>query len=260
MKVLIDGDIVAYRVGYTTDKDDVGIALWRCDTTMHGILQGTGSTSQETFLTDSPNNFRLKLFPAYKANRKQAKPRWLEDLKEHLITEWGAKITPEQEADDALGIAQTNARKPVLGSFYEDGEVFSFKQEETIIASNDKDLLQIPGMHYNIPTGLIVEQQPFSGLNWFYQQLLIGDVTDNVSGVRGIGKIWAERLLAHCLSEWEMFKVVQDLYKNDERLLLTGRLLKIRQKENELWEFPIEAAISKSEGQDVPTTSEGPNP
>lgn len=216
--------------------------MWRCDTTMHGILQSTGATDNVTYLSDSPNNFRLKLYPQYKGNRKQTKPKWLEDLKEHLITEWDAKITPEQEADDALGIDQV---KP--------------QTDETIIASNDKDLLQIAGWHYNIVTGLKVHQNYFSGLNWFYQQLLIGDVTDNVAGVRGIGKIWADRLLAHCKTEWEMFRVVQDLYKDDGKLLLTGRLLKIRQKEGELWEFPSEATISKAEGSSLPAIDERPD-
>lgn len=234
MIALIDGDIVAYRVGFSSEKEGVQIALHRVDTTVQTILAANEAKEYELYMSDSLNNFRLKLWPKYKANRKgKSKPRWLEHIKEHLFASWNAKLARGQEADDALGIRQVQLHNATLDP------------DSSVICSNDKDLLQIEGLHYNIATGLKVRQSSWWGLNWFYQQLLIGDVADNITGVRGVGKVWAERLLAPAKSEEELFKIVRDLYRDDERLLLNGRLLKIRTRQEEIWEFPKQSIINQ---------------
>lgn len=237
MLALIDGDIVAYRVGFSSEKEGVQIALHRVDTTVQTILAANEAKEYELYISDSSNNFRLKLWPKYKANRKgKPRPRWLEHIKEHLYANWNAKLARGQEADDALGIRQTLIK-------------------DSVICSNDKDLLQIEGLHYNIASGLKVSQTSWGGLNWFYQQLLIGDVADNITGVRGVGKVWAERLLAPAKSEEELFKIVRDLYRDDERLLLNGRLLKIRTRQEEIWEFPKQSIINQPPPSQAVTSS-----
>lgn len=249
MLALIDGDIIAYRVGFSTEKEELAIALYRADTTVQTIIEMTRASDYEMFLSDAlPNNFRFKIWNKYHANRTKPKPRWLEDIKEHLVTMHGATFAHGQEADDALGIRQT--------FFNENGEYQDYDYGESIICSNDKDLLQIEGLHYNIPSGITVRQSSWWGLNWFYQQILIGDKVDNIEGVRGIGKVWAERLLAHCKSEEELFTVVRDLYKDDERLLRNGRLLKIRTRVGEIWDFPkLKTIVAQSQSLDEKSLS-----
>lgn len=231
MLALIDGDIVRYRTGFASNDVDEKIALWRANETMEQILTAVGATEYRVYLSDSKeNNFRYKLFPGYKASReKYAKPKHHEALGNFLKQEWGAEVTSGQEADDALGIFQS------CGNGYSD----LGPEYETIICSIDKDLLQVPGRHYNWVRNEFTEQTYIEGLRSFYVQCLTGDRTDDVLGLQGIGPKKAAKALAGTSNEQEMFDVVRRMWGNDEALLLTGRLLWIRRKEEELWEFPF---------------------
>ena len=73
---LIDSDLVAYKVAATCDTDEEGaldIALLRCDKLMQNIVDATDSDQYKAFLTGK-NNFRKRINPAYKANRKDTIP------------------------------------------------------------------------------------------------------------------------------------------------------------------------------------------
>jgi 5'-3' exonuclease len=240
MIALIDGDVVVYRVGYTTDNDSEGIARARANEMIEGILAATGAKEFEVYLSDAnTNNFRYEVSPEYKANRVDTKrPVHYEALKEHLIVHWGARIAHGMEADDMLGINQGL---------------------QTVICSIDKDLLQIPGHHYNFVKEEWAFVEHWEGLKWFYQQLLIGDVTDNVKGCRGIGPVKSGRIIGAVSSgsgEEGLFEAVHQTYRTQEgkseknpegkseeeilnSILVAGRLLKIKQREDEeLWDFP----------------------
>jgi 5'-3' exonuclease len=189
-------------------------------------MEETGATSYKAFLTGS-DNFRLEHNPAYKANRKDVpRPRWLQDVREHLVLQWNASVEDGQEADDALGIHQC-------------------ANENTTICSIDKDLLMIPGFHYNFVTGEHLEQHPIPAIRRMYYQLLMGDRTDNVFGFDGIARQKVPNKLQHIFDELDsyddeldMFDFVRNLYNDDTTLLKNGRCLWIRRKEGELWNFP----------------------
>lgn len=224
MQALIDGDIVAFRNAVSCESKDkvtgelhlepVEIALIRTDIMMRNILRATKAETYKVYLSGS-TNFRYTVCPEYKANRKdKINPVWLQQCKEFLVTEWGAIVCDHIEADDALGINQT---------------------PETIICSIDKDLKQIPGNHYNFVKEEFFSVTPLEGLQWFYQQLLIGDTTDNIIGIKGIGPVKAQKAINTCKDEVEMFQVVRDLYKDDARLAMNGKLLWILQEEEGIW-------------------------
>lgn len=235
MIALLDGDIYAYRVGYTTMESPLGIAIYRLDDMVSNTLDEVECSDYKIYLSDSEGNFRVKLFPEYKANRTAPKPKWLEELKEHLIVKWGASISFGQEADDALGINQDNGY-PLYDI---PPEIF-----DTVICSIDKDLLQIAGNHYNFVTKEWKLVQPQDGLKWFYTQLLTGDVIDNIKGVKGIGKAKAAKILEKASTEEEYFLSVRDTYEKKygedgiKMMLVFGKLLKIRTEVNEEWTFP----------------------
>lgn len=227
MHVLIDGDILCYRVGYTTENDSFNIAKVRIDEYIDKILDSTGADRFTIYLSDSTeNNYRTRLYPEYKANRTQPKPVHLEGLRYYLVTEMGAELTAEQEADDALGITQCK---------YEN-------REHCIICSIDKDLLQIPGWHYNFVRETKIYVTKEEGIRTFYEQLLKGDKVDNIPGIYGIGDVKAKKLLKDFKTELEMFEVCKEQYAKagltEDQLLVYGQLLKIRTKEDELWQFP----------------------
>lgn len=223
---LIDGDIVAYRCAAASEGDPLEVALLRSDDLINRIVHETGSESYLLFLTGS-NNYRYKYNPDYKANRTdKPRPKWLQDIREHLVVNHKASVEDEQEADDALGIYQ-------------------MANKDTIICSIDKDLLMIPGEHFDFVKGIRREQFNIPAIRHFYYQLIMGDRTDNIFGFDGKARQSVPKKLEHIVGELEayddeldMFQFVRDLYNDDDRLLMNGICLWIRRQEEELWKFP----------------------
>lgn len=261
---LIDGDIVAYRVGWTTENDDFPIARFRADEMLDGILLDTGATEFTVWLSDrAENNFRYKIYPEYKANRKDLpRPRHLEALKEYLITRWSARFALGMEADDALGISQ-------------DKQGFPKGQHLSVICSIDKDLQQIPGNHYNFVKKEHSFVTPKEALQNFYKQILTGDAADNIKGAKGIGPVRAGKIIGGLGSDIHALeKAVFETYlttfgvnsregKEEVRAYIEkiGQVLKIRQIEDEpLWHFQPENLTSESLSSSSPKKLEGTGP
>lgn len=194
---------------------------------MEQILKDNDTDDYKVFLSDKlENNFRFKIDPEYKANRKDArKPRWYKSIRQFLVDEFQAEYTTGQEADDALGIAQTANGPNRVG--------------DSVICSIDKDLLQVLGNHYNITTREHQQVNYIDGLRNFYKQFLIGDRVDNIVGISGLGTVKAGRILDPLQDELSMFERVRLLYGDDERLLKNGQLLWVRRHEGEVWQFPM---------------------
>jgi DNA polymerase-1 len=227
MQALIDGDIVAYRAACTCEDDDSEDYVFsKVDDIIDKITFYTDSDEYRVFLTGS-NNFRKTIYPEYKAHRPTEKPFWLQAIREYLVKEYKAEVCDGQEADDALGINQTS---------------------ETIICTIDKDLLMIPGNHYNFDKNEFQTVTYLDGLKHFYMQCLQGDRSDNIKGIPGIGPKKAEGILRNCTSEYDMFKAVRNAYSNDEEFLMNGRVLWIRRNENEDWSEQFNALIQEQTG------------
>jgi 5'-3' exonuclease len=218
MRALIDGDIIVYRGAASAEEDEVWIALARADQMIQEILADTGSTSYNVYLTGT-GNFRRDISASYKANRPDTRPKHWEAVREFLVTHHKAMMCNGYEADDEMGVQQ-------------DKETMS-----TVICSIDKDLLQIPGRHYNFVKKLHSVVTPENGLKFLYMQSLIGDRSDNIIGVAGIGPVKAEKALAELLPE-EWYDKCRELYNDDERFHLNMKLLYIWQKPNDSWEPP----------------------
>lgn len=235
MKIaLIDADIVTFRnaascetkdkdTGEYIVKDSLDISFARMDKMMHEILEETGAKQYKAFISGE-NNFRYTINPQYKANRPTYRPQYLQACREYLVTEWGARVTDGYEADDAVGMEQT---------------------EDTILCSNDKDLNMIPGEHYNFIKKENFYVTELAGLQAFYRQMLIGDTVDNIVGIGGIGPVKAAKAIDHLQTEVEMFEQVQYIYelsdtdaqsygiKSDERFWMNADCLWI-------WRTPYE--------------------
>ena len=223
MIALLDGDVVVYRCGFANNEESEGINVWQAEEMIKRTLADIGTDKYELYLSDTlENNYRFKFDPEYKANRKDmAKPVHYKAIRQRLLDEWGAVITEGEEADDMLGIRQT-------------------EESNTTVCSIDKDLLQIPGNHYDLAKRTFQSVEYTDGLRHFYKQLLIGDRVDNITGVWQIGPKKAAGLLDSVVNEVEMFDRVRTLYNDDERLLKNGRLLWIRRHRGEIWNFPID--------------------
>lgn len=195
-------------------QEPLHMAIQRLDEMMYRILEtcDVHKGDYKAFLSGD-GNFRYLLNSNYKANRKtKEKPKWLDACREHMVVYWGASVTEGYEADDAIGLAAN---------------------EHTIICSNDKDFLQIPGRHYNPVTNINKEIDDDTAQRNFWSLMLIGDTSDNVRGVDGIGVKHAARILDE-LDVSEMYERVLDLYDDDERFITNYYLLRILRSEDEL--------------------------
>lgn len=213
---LIDADLVAFRCAATVPKHEpLDVAVYRVDVLMRQILEATDSEQYKAFLTGR-GNFRKIINTEYKANRKDKEPpHYLQDCREYLIKEWNAVVNEGIEADDLLGIEQT---------------------DETVVCSLDKDLLMIPGVHFNWNKVEYTHVDQTLGLRTFYKQMLIGDRSDNIFGVDKIGPVKAAKAIDHLETEQEMFDTVLALYDDEySRFIMNAQCLWIMQNEGETW-------------------------
>lgn len=139
-----------------------------------------------------PKNFRDKIATTrpYKGNRAETpKPHYYKDTGEYLLEHWGAILTEGIEADDAIGIAAMEARAASHGY---------------VLVTNDKDLRQIPGHHYNWVTKEFTSVSAKDAKSQLFAQILSGDPTDNIPGLEGIGPATAAKILDGAQSPEEM--------------------------------------------------------
>lgn len=226
--LLIDGDIVAYRHAcaveravewapgqftYVADADEAW-DLARAD--MEDLMQKAGASSYIVALSHA-ENFRKRIYPAYKAPRKSSrKPLCLAELRRRLL-EAGAQTLPGLEADDVLGILMTS---PHLAG-------------RKVLWSTDKDLLQIPGEHLD-GDRLVLVTEP-DGDYRHALQTLTGDRVDNFPGLPGCGPTKASALLRPFLMEKPPFFAAPEAWReilrafkgNEEEMLTQARLARI---------------------------------
>lgn len=224
MTALIDADIVAYRAAYSSEGTTPEDAEEKTDVLLEYILDDTTFDGGpcELFLT-GPTNFRhdiAKTAP-YKGNRKATqRPEFLPQVRQYMVDHWDAVVSDGEEADDMIAIRATQL------------------YPNCVIASVDKDFLQVPGTHYNTRTREFKEVDEWSGLVFFYQQILTGDRADNIVGIKGIGPKKSERMLEGLTTEKQLFDACVEAYGDPIRVIENGQLLWLRRKEGQLWRPP----------------------
>lgn len=237
-RAFIDADMPLYSVAFSVEEAvDWGDDLW----TLHADLGQARDLFDlwvDTVKTDlkvkevvlclsDKQNWRKDLYPEYKANRsRNRKPVVFRPLRDWIITRYKAKVVPDLEADDLLGI---NANKST-----------------NILVSGDKDLRTVPGLHYNpdrADEGVVRVTEDEGRYNHM-MQTLTGDAVDNFKGCPGVGPKAAEKVLAD-LSPDEYWPAVVARYEKagltEEDALLQARLAFIltkpyyKRKEVILW-------------------------
>ena len=237
MRWAIDGDIIVYAVGFASNDDPVEYALRSARTAVENIMHTLTADAVDVHLTFGPDNYRFDIDPNYKGNRSgAAKPVHVQAIREYMVEELGAIMNYGQEADDALGIAAT--------------------QHGHGIATLDKDLDGVPGVHYNWKKRSVYWVNPEAADQFFYKQMLTGDATDNIQGLFKRTGVKAMKKVVEPLEYMddpaEMYAHVKQVYMDavadkvmssdesdvDHWLLQQGRCLWIRRKEDELWVAP----------------------
>lgn len=221
--VLIDADILSYKIGFSCEHESEAEAARTLSLFIETLIyEKLDVEKYELFLTGK-GNFRYEIAKTaeYKGNRKDfQRPVHLPFLRDYMVDVWSAKVSEGEEADDLIAIRATE-----LG------------EDECIIASIDKDFLQIPGWHYNFNKDVKKRVSAHEGLLFFYSQILTGDRADNIPGAYRVGPVKAAKILSGASTEIEMYqRCVEILGK--ERVLENGRLLWLRRKVGELWTPP----------------------
>lgn len=179
--ILCDADSIYFRVACATkQKNEIRKAIRHI---CNEIKRNCG-TDKIFYAVKGRGNFRYDIYADYKGHRKELEP----DLKEALnyghnfmVEDLGAVQADGMEADDLVAIWA-----------YEQME----EGFEPVIAGIDKDLLQIPGWHYNF----VKKEEPrfvdADQANMYLMlQCLTGDKADNIPGIQGIGPKKAEKIL-----------------------------------------------------------------
>tara|TARA_R110001592_G_scaffold325554_1_gene605659 strand:- start:598 stop:1317 length:720 start_codon:yes stop_codon:yes gene_type:complete len=227
-KVLIDGDIIAYRAAFSTEQMGSSDTKAKVDDLIEFILDKTVlfpeiGLDYVVYLTGK-GNFRHDIAKShvYKGNRKSVqKPRHLQTARDHMESKYKAIISKGEEADDLIAMEAAK---------------LNYK---ACVASIDKDMLQIPCWHFNIVRGDYLKVEPFGGIKFFYKQILTGDRADNIVGLFRVGEVKASKILDGAETEEELWDRVIKAYDGDEeRVTENARLLWLRREEAEIWQPP----------------------
>jgi 5'-3' exonuclease len=187
MKTLIDGDSISYIIGWTCRNLDTSltsyqIVLQTTDKFVQDILTATKCDGYAGFLGGVHPTFRHMLNSSYKANRGLTKPDWWNQwggiINQRLRAHWKFYYVEGIEAEDAVGMI-----------------AHSLNYQDVTLAHIDKDLNQIPGIHYNYNTLVSKTISPQEAAFNLWKQVMTGDTTDNLPGLPGIGPKKAELVL-----------------------------------------------------------------
>jgi len=236
-KVLIDADTVAFACAASAEDGELWQATTRADEMVHRIQAATEANTVELWLSGK-ETFRYKVYPEYKANRLGAyRPKYEREVKDFLVSEWGANWSDGCEADDMVGVRQ-------------------LEEQDTIIAHIDKDINMIPGMHYNwdiVRKGVVVSPAKTYEItmddSWynFYYQLIVGDPgTDNIKGVPGAGPAKATKFL-NSTDRQRWLQGIRELYSCDAELQMNAQCLWIWRKYNDIWNWETDPSQELTE-------------
>ncbi len=184
-RLLVDGDILLYQVATQNEEPTRwGSGLWtlhadeetcriQLDSRISALKKRLGCTKILIALSDpSGAYFRKEIYASYKAKRDGRKPVIYHDLREYVIRTYPTRWELGLEADDVMGLLS--------------------HPHDTVVVSEDKDLLTVPGWTYRREE-LVHTTRGQADLNWLGQTLM-GDTTDGYPGCPGVGPKGVEKL------------------------------------------------------------------
>jgi len=178
--VLIDADSLLY---FEMGRDTLEEAIAGIDQRIEQIITETEADSCIGYLTLG-KCFRYDIAKSkpYKHNRKGSmKPPIFYALRAYVQQAHNFRSVDGYEADDMVGIAK---------------DYFESKGIEAVISSPDKDVLQqIPGKHYNYQKAEFVETTEKDAMKFLWKQVLMGDSTDGIPGIPGLGPKTADAII-----------------------------------------------------------------
>jgi 5'-3' exonuclease len=181
------------------ERDYIHWALTNTKTAVEDVLHNAFPEHPwyKGYLTGK-GNFRdeIATIKKYKGNRDpKHKPKYYAEIRQYLLDVYKAELVTGKEADDAVATEQ-----------------WSHPDKSTVIVSIDKDLDMIPGYHYNPKKGLFYYVTIDEANLAFFRQMLVGDSTDNIPGITGLGPVKSRKLLPDGMAADEAANVVRAEY------------------------------------------------
>ncbi len=218
--VLIDADSLLYFSSYGSEEDQI-LSETKLSEKIYDILNIVGQSyniERYYVFVKGQNNFRYKIFPAYKKNRP-AKHPIIDILNKYLVENFGAIEAHNAESDDyAFSYSQIPEYKG-----------------RTILCSVDKDLRQIPGIHYDYQKNqfhIIPEEDANYNLAI---QMIMGDTADAIPCLKGYGVKKAEKIIKKGMTKYQYIKAILNEYQKNclnskeakDQVRLNYKLLKL---------------------------------
>ena len=196
-------------------------------------LEGLDIERTDYYFTTCKNNFRLQLSKEYKAHRPD------NELKK-MVTRFKT---------DVIDFLKYNFETVYLSDKYEADDLIAMNYlRNDVICSIDKDLKPLTGVHFDylkVKTGEVNEYNrpikdykgftvttPNKGTELLGALLLIGDASDGIKGVKGIGKVGAKKILLN-RSEYGKFRGVIESYIKEgegwkDKVIMNTKLIDLR--------------------------------
>lgn len=271
----IDGDTILCRAGFSADSRSplLSHSLYNVKIIVDSLVKKFPGTCK-IYLSPSDKalNWRYQVTDSYKSNRSikcrkgckskmvpckevqqsesryfnafecpecgsvvpDGKPVHYQAIREYLISKHGAEAVLWGEADDWLGV------DPV---------------KNTVVVSNDKDLLMLPAYHYRLSSDKLIRTSDpgqlwlsedrkkilGGGFKWFCCQMLMGDAVDGIKKLhKGYGPVKVYDIMSGKMSAACMWKIVEDHYASDkDQLLVNAKLLWISRKPQQMFSFEL---------------------
>ena len=228
---LIDADCVAHAVAWTYNNMKVIDHAWRVYQKSLKEIEEAVWADHSNIVVKGPGNYRDILYPEYKGTRKPSAsvdPEVVKTLRLRTVESNLGIFSYGRESDDFIRIWSHEATE--CG-------------EEYVICSNDKDLYCIPGKHFSTKTHAVREITPQEAERHYWEQVLKGDMTDNIPGLPGVGPVKAKNLLIECKTTEEYKAAVERAYRaqyGDEWkswLLSNGKMIHIQRNFDDYFTF-----------------------
>lgn len=215
-RVHIDADMLAYQCG-GNDETDVATSRRILKSKIDLFKDAAGAESILLHMTASGSTKGHRAVIAYtkpyQGQRKGRRPKNWQYLRDYMADGLAGPIKQwyDREADDGFGF-------------------ISEQCPGDVIATRDKDMRMLPGLHLNWDIYELVEVRPdvfgvehggkLYGNRWFWTQMLWGDAADNIPGLpkhpdflRGVGEVAAGKLLAFADDDDSAAHAVAQAYK-----------------------------------------------
>jgi DNA polymerase-1 len=197
---LIDADSLMYFSSYGSEEDQ-NFSETKLSEKIYDILnivEQSYNVKQWHVFVKGKNNFRYKIYPDYKGKRPEKHPI-IDVLNQYLVNEFSAIESHNAESDDY---------------------VFSYSQlpenkDKAIICSVDKDLRQIPGIHYDYQKNKFIIIDEETARYNLAIQMIMGDAADCIPGLRGYGPKKAENLIKKGMRDYQMIRTILNEYRKN---------------------------------------------